>query len=179
MRHTDHLAIFGTGLTLFGVAAPYYWHDMPTYLSLPAVVIGLAIMVLGAWPLLDSVRLGHLTVWRVPLLLALKICYEKCETLPMGAAVAQINNTAHTRLSFFFGSFIVHKVPIFGEKPPSRIARHIPPQEMKGLLLKEGTSDLLNLYRTEQTLYQNVYVRRPDLWRHVRLLKSVHGIEQA
>lgn len=142
------------------------------------MAIGGLIALWGVWPIFASLNLGHLTLWRIPLMDAARICYEKCEGTFAGDVITGLNDTPQKRLSYFVASFTAHNVPLFGEKAPSKKSRSIPSGELKNLVMREGTSDLMDLIYKDRLAYRNVYVKRPDLWKHLHFLKSVHGIDK-
>ncbi|KXS31651.1 MAG: Uncharacterized protein AWT59_2210 [Candidatus Gallionella acididurans] len=44
----------GTGLALLGIFLPYVWHEMPTLISYPAILMGIALIGWGVWPIFSK-----------------------------------------------------------------------------------------------------------------------------
>lgn len=164
----------GIGIAVFFYFLPQLVPHTPTLITYSGAILGLLISIWGLLPVMASLSLGNLSLWRIPLSTALQVCFEKCEGTFVGRYVKRSNDTPHKILSYFWASFSVTFVPVFGECPPSSISRRIPKDVPKRLVLKEGTNDLLDLYDTKKTLYKNAYVRRSDLWKHVRYLKRMN-----
>jgi hypothetical protein len=85
--------------------------------------------------------------------------------------------TEEDRIAFFVSTFAARNVPMFGQHPPSEVARQIPQPEKRNLTLLEGGNDLRRITGRGETEYRNVYIRRPDLWRHIRHLRQARRVE--
>jgi hypothetical protein len=130
----------------------------------------------GFWPIVSPKSLA--SIWRVPLRNALQICFEASQSSVVGPFVSAEYDTEHERFSFMLSSLQAHRVPMFGREQGSRIAREVPQAVMRNLRLVEGTSNLARFAGREGVSeYLDVYVRRPDLWRHARYLKKVRRLE--
>lgn len=54
-QHEYRVAIgSGAGLALLGIFLPYVWHEMPTYISYPAILMGLTLICWGVWPIFSK-----------------------------------------------------------------------------------------------------------------------------
>jgi hypothetical protein len=170
------VGIGGCGFAVICTLLPFIPElKIPISIVYFGILLGVIIALWGFWPLFMLLSLGRITLWRVPLLDAARICYEKCEGFPIGNWVTQTNKTPHKRLSYFIASFIVNEVPIFGEKPPSNVARQMSVQETKGVISKDETHNFMNLYDSKEIAFRNVYIRRIDLWRHLKYLRKLNS----
>jgi antitoxin component of MazEF toxin-antitoxin module len=176
MDVTTRVAVGAAGIAICGLLLQQGM-AVPPYEVIPGTVIGGALAVWGFWPAATAVWHGLTSWWRVSLVRALQICHERCERTRLGEWVNKVNETPQQKLNYYWSSFTVNFVPVFGEKPPSSIAFRIPADALKNLHLREGTSDLAVLGDSKRLLYRNAYVRRFDLLKHVRYLKreSKHG----
>jgi len=168
----------GIGITVVFALLPFAGWNIPISVTYIGMGVGLIITAWAFWPLFGAVWLTGGGFWRIPLLDAARICHEKCEGFPVGKLVDRIMDTPHKKLSYFVASFTANAVPMFGEKPPSTVARQIPENETRGLISKEGTQDFLSLYDSKKVAYKNVFIKRLDLSRHLRYLRRLNADEQ-
>jgi len=82
--------------------------------------------------------------------------------------------TEEEKLSYFVSSFQVNHVPFFAKKPPSRITRRLSRGDIQKLMLVNGTSDLQDFTEKNAPPYRDAHIRRTDLWKHLRHLKTLN-----
>jgi hypothetical protein len=139
----------------------------------PLLGLSAAMFAWGLWPLARSLSLGHIGLWNVPMATACRIAYEKSETDLVGMAAYRMGASHDDTLGYFFHSFCLQGLPIYGKKLPSTKSRIIPPKELKRLFPDVGLRTVSFLGERGKPVYSDITIRRWDLWRAIKYLRKV------
>jgi hypothetical protein len=173
----DQPTRIGIGATALGTFAGIGSPFLTWWVSGPVMGACALTALWGFWPIFDSVSLGHVALWRVPLRAAAQICFEKSEGTVAGDVIGAEYRDEDDRISFLYSGFVAHHIPLFGRVPPSRNARPIPEPALRNMTIVEGTNNLRRIAGQQQVEYLDCYMLRPALWKHVRHLRSVRRHE--
>jgi len=133
MDISTRVGVGGVGLAtivaILGAVIPH----LSVWVWGPLLGLSAAMFAWGLWPLARSLSLGHIGLWNVPMATACRIAYEKSETDLVGMAAYRMGASHDDTLGYFFHSFCLQGLPIYGKKMPSTKSRIIPPKELKRL----------------------------------------------
>lgn len=185
----------GAGLAMLGWVLPIEFPNMPTYITYPVFLMGIALLGWGLWPpLRDWARMrfakalpvGVVPVGAesdaqsavaatedtlfVPLKTALRRCYEQAqETKFLGRWIDQTQETLERKEGYFWALLTSEEVPIYASTPPSSVPRLIPHGVVKRLIPMVGSSDdaLVQLGDSTRPLYKHAQITEKDLRAHL------------
>ncbi len=107
----------GSGLALLGIFLPFAWHEMPTLISYPAILIGIALLFWGIWPPIHDWIRNTYSTEQIP---AASSSPEPLPGISLHMAI-RINNVLGNRKKYLFD---------FGQKSGTRLSVYISPDNI-------------------------------------------------